>query len=329
MSGILPVGQRPVGHLGRLDLRSKSCSCRTTHPASSGDCQLDRNPGKSSASTGSARRTHTGWSDLCESVLLVRWLAALSSGLCPPVRLGIIFFHEVVNLNLSDETTSEAQRVLRRLELDGFAVVPGCLDDGTAEHLCKEFRGTQYPQRNLLSIPSIRQLAASKRVREVMEAVLGSKCFAVRGIFFNKTQSANWKVVWHQDLTISVRERRDVDGFRSWAMKDGVLHVQPPAEVMRGMLAIRLHLDESGPDNGPLRVIADSHKQGRLSAEQVASLTKEAAVTCCVPKDGALLMRPLLLHASSRCVTKKPRRVIHLEFAATELPQGLEWYERL
>jgi ectoine hydroxylase-related dioxygenase (phytanoyl-CoA dioxygenase family) len=100
-----------------------------------------------------------------------------------------------------------------------------------------------------------------------MEAALGPKCFAVRGIFFNKTQSANWKVVWHQDLTISVRERKDVDGFGSWTMKGGVLHVQPPADLMNGMLAIRLHLDESGPDNGPLRVIAGSHNQGRLSAK--------------------------------------------------------------
>jgi ectoine hydroxylase-related dioxygenase (phytanoyl-CoA dioxygenase family) len=225
---------------------------------------------------------------------------------------------------------SDASRVLRRqVEVDGFAVVPACLDEGAVEHLCKQFGDTQHPQRNLLSIPSIRQLAISKRVREVMQAALGPKCFAVRGIFFNKTQSANWKVVWHQDLTISVRERRDVDGFGSWTMKGGVLHVQPPADLMNGMLAIRLHLDESGPDNGPLRVIAGSHNQGRLSAEQVASLKKENAITCRVPKGGALLMRPMLLHASSACVIPKPRRVIHLEFAATELPQGLEWHERL
>jgi ectoine hydroxylase-related dioxygenase (phytanoyl-CoA dioxygenase family) len=225
---------------------------------------------------------------------------------------------------------SDASRVLRRqVEVDGFAVVPACLDEGAVEHLCKQFDDTQHPQRNLLSVPSVRQLATSKRVREVMEAALGPKCFAVRGIFFNKTQSANWKVVWHQDLTISVRERKDVDGFGSWTMKGGVLHVQPPADLMNGMLAIRLHLDESGPDNGPLRVIAGSHNQGRLSAEQVASLKKENAITCCVPKGGALLMRPMLLHASSACVIPKPRRVIHLEFAATELPQGLEWHERL
>jgi ectoine hydroxylase-related dioxygenase (phytanoyl-CoA dioxygenase family) len=213
--------------------------------------------------------------------------------------------------------------------VDGFAVVPACLDEGAVEHLCKQFEDTQHPQRNLLSIPSIRQLATSKRVREVMEAALGPKCFAVRGIFFNKTQSANWKVVWHQDLTISVRERKDVDGFGSWTMKGGVLHVQPPADLMNGMLAIRLHLDESGPDNGPLRVIAGSRNQGRLSAKQVASLKKENVITCRVPKGGALLMRPMLLHASSACVIPKPRRVIHLEFAAAELPQGLEWYERL
>jgi ectoine hydroxylase-related dioxygenase (phytanoyl-CoA dioxygenase family) len=208
---------------------------------------------------------------------------------------------------------SDASRVLRRqVEVDGFAVVPACLDEGAVEHLCKQFDDTQHPQRNLLSVPSVRQLATSKRVREVMEAALGPKCFAVRGIFFNKTQSANWKVVWHQDLTISVRERKDVDGFGSWTMKGGVLHVQPPADLMNGMLAIRLHLDESGPDNGPLRVIAGSHNQGRLSAEQVASLKKENAITCCVPKGGALLMRPMLLHASSACVIPKPRRVIPL-----------------
>jgi ectoine hydroxylase-related dioxygenase (phytanoyl-CoA dioxygenase family) len=223
----------------------------------------------------------------------------------------------------------ELKALEQQLELGGFAVVPMCLDESTLDCLRSQFHDTQESQRNLLSIPSIRRLATSKPVRDVMEAALGLKCFAVRGIFFNKTQSTNWKVVWHQDLTISVRERREVDGFGPWSMKDEVLHVQPPAEVMGGMLAIRLHLDESGPDNGPLRVIAGSHKKGRLSADDVARQRKEAAVICCVPKGGALLMRPLLLHASSACLVPNPRRVIHLEFAATELPQGLEWHEKL
>lgn len=101
--------------------------------------------------------------------------------------------------------------------------------------------------------------------------------------------------------------------------------MQPPAEIMNDMLAIRLHLDECGLDNGPLRVISGSHREGRLSAGQIGSCEKENSVTCTVPKGGALVMRPLLLHASSACAAPKTRRVIHIEFAAAELPHGLDW----
>ena len=182
---------------------------------------------------------------------------------------------------------------------------------------------------NLLSVPSIQALPISGAVREIMETVLGPACFAVRGIFFNKTRSSNWKVVWHQDLTIAVRERKDVNGFGPWTMKAGVLHVQPPPEVVSGLLAIRLHLDDSGIDNGPLRVITGSHRQGRFSTEQIGRWDKEKFVTCSVPKGGALVMRPLLLHASSACATPKSRRVSHIEFAAAELPHGLDWHDKV
>jgi ectoine hydroxylase-related dioxygenase (phytanoyl-CoA dioxygenase family) len=142
-----------------------------------------------------------------------------------------------------------------------------------------------------------------------------------------RLEVSNWKVVWHQDLTIAVRERKDVEGFGPWTMKAGILHVQPPPKVMSGLLAIRLHVDESGIDNGPLRVMAGSHREGRLSAEQIGNWNKEASVVCTVPEGGALVMRPLVLHASSSCAIPRSRRVIHLEFAAAELPHGLEWYD--
>lgn len=143
-----------------------------------------------------------------------------------------------------------------------------------------------------------------------------------------RRELSNWRVAWHQDLTIAVRERKTVEGFGPWTTKDGVLHVQPSAEVMNGILAIRLHLDESASDNGPLRVIPGSHREGRLSAERISSWHKQESITCTVPRGGALLMRPLLLHASSACAVPKPRRVIHLEFAAAELPHGLDWHEK-
>jgi hypothetical protein len=106
-----------------------------------------------------------------------------------------------------------ASEVRHQVELDGFAIVPACLDEGTVELLCEQFGDARSPERNLLSIPSIRRLARSPAVREVMEAVLEPGCFAVRGTLFNKTGGANWKIAWHQDLTIAVRERRNVDGL--------------------------------------------------------------------------------------------------------------------
>ena len=230
-------------------------------------------------------------------------------------------------MSLNDVSTIDA--LLPLVQRNGFAVVPACLDGRTLELFCKEFDDSRYSERNILSITSVRELATSKPVREVIASVLGPHCFAVRGIFFNKTPSSNWKVVWHQDLTIAVRERRELNGFGPWTKKAKVWHVQPPADVMSGMLSIRLHLDESGLDNGPLRVISSSHLQGRLCAEEIARLQKGNCITCAVPKGGALLMRPLLLHASSACVVPQPRRVIHLEFAATELPHALEWHDRI
>src|ERR1700730_9254260 len=216
-----------------------------------------------------------------------------------------------------------------QVQRDGFAVIPACLDETTLESLSTEFDDSHHPERNLLSIQSIQALATSSSVREIMEAILGPECFAFRGIFFNKTRTSNWKVASHQDLTIAVHERKNVEGFGPWTMKAGVLHVQPLCEVMAGMLAIRLHLDESGWDNGPLRVIAGSHSAGRLSGEQISTWSKEESVTCTVPRGGALVIRPLVLHASSASANTKSRRVIHLEFAAAELPQGLNWYNRV
>src|ERR1700761_245313 len=215
-----------------------------------------------------------------------------------------------------------------KIEQDGFAIVPQCLDIATLRSLRAQFDDASTPSRNLFSVPYIQALASSPAVRKIAEAVMGDDCFAVRGIFFNKTRASNWKVVWHQDLTVAVRERKEAVGFGPWTTKAGVPHVQPPAAVMAGMLAIRLHVDDSGEDNGPLRVIPGTHCAGRFSSEAIAAVDKTKAVTCTVPAGGAAVMRPLLLHASSESVNAKSRRVVHFEFAAADLPNGLDWHER-
>jgi len=211
------------------------------------------------------------------------------------------------------------------VERDGFAILSSCIDESLAKRLLESLDDTQYGQRNLLRELIIQKLARSQEVRRVVAPVLGPNCFAVKGILFNKTQKSNWKVPWHQDLTITVHDRIEAEGFGPWTTKGGVVNVQPRADVLRGILAIRIHLDANDHQNGPLRVIPGSHKHGRLTAEQIAKWDKSESVDCLVPRGGALLMRPLLLHASSACMLPKSRRVIHLEYSSLDLPCGLQW----
>jgi ectoine hydroxylase-related dioxygenase (phytanoyl-CoA dioxygenase family) len=226
-------------------------------------------------------------------------------------------------------TESDSPDIARIVEQDGFVTVAACLSAQIIDELGIDLSGTRHAQRNLLDVPIVRKLATSKPVRALATAVIGSGCFAVRGILFNKTPTSNWKVVWHQDKTIAVKERKELPNFGPWSVKSGVVHVQPPPSVMGKMLAIRLHLDESSESNGPLRVVPGSHLGGDLSPAEVAAWRGRAAVTCTVPRGGAILMRPLLLHASSSSLKPAMRRVIHLEFAAEELPGGLEWHTRV
>lgn len=228
---------------------------------------------------------------------------------------------------------------LQHFEREGFAVVESVLDDAAVRALQEAIaqasnsnavhqrRGSTYGIRNLLTeIRALCELANSPPVRALVEPVLGREAIPVKGILFDKTPQANWKVAWHQDTTICVRERIEVPGFSAWSVKDGVLNVQPPDDVLSSIMAIRLHLDDCDADNGALRVLPGSHVAGRLSAAQIDQWCAErSAVTCEVGQGGALLLRPLTLHASPVARNPRHRRVIHLEFAAVGLPGGLAW----
>jgi hypothetical protein len=224
---------------------------------------------------------------------------------------------------------SPMNRVGQQVEKNGYGVVSACVSEDTIRALVRTVDVRAHGVRNLLANPLIRNFAASEEVKTLVTSVLGTQCFAVRGIFFNKNPRANWKVVWHQDCVIAVRERVDVEGWGPWSIKAGVTHVRPAAQILDRMVAIRIHLDDCGHDNGPLRVIPGSHRQGFLSDKQIQDLPKDNAVSCLVYRGDAILMRPLLLHASSPALHPSNRRVIHLEFSADELPSGLAWHDRV
>ena len=218
----------------------------------------------------------------------------------------------------------------------GFAVVPSAVPEPELRELEEalhadgieskvQHRSSTYAIRNLLNQHAVRALSQSRPVRSLVESVLGPTCFAVRGILFDKTPQANWFLGWHQDPTIAVKKRVETSGFGSWSLKAGVPHVRPPATVLENMLAVRVHLDDCDASNGPLMVIPESHCRGWLRQDEIAQNTVTCASVCCeVKRGGIVLMRPLLLHASGRA-DGQHRRVVHLEFAAHDLPNGLQW----
>jgi Phytanoyl-CoA dioxygenase (PhyH) len=234
--------------------------------------------------------------------------------------------------------------VLESFEVSGFAIIERVLSPEAVVELLEATRaysagehdgvlergGRVYGGRDLLwRVPLVSRVARSAEILSVVERILGTRAFPVRGLFFDKTLETNWNLPWHQDLTIALLSRRDEPGFGPWTRKAGIPHAHAPEELLARMVTIRLHLDDSGPGDGPLRVLPGSHREGRLSARAVAEWAGRAgaiAVDCNVNAGAVVLMRPLLLHSSASRVSAGHRRVIHLEYAAEDLPGGLEWY---
>ena len=226
---------------------------------------------------------------------------------------------------------------VRNLAQDGFVVLDEFLEPGLVRELIgavesldvdvdasRSRRGVAFARRNLLSLDFVQDLIGEPSVRELLE-LIAPGMVAVRAILFDKTGDANWTVPWHQDRSISVRERLEIAGFGPWSMKAGVVHVQPPAEILRGMVTLRFHLDPCTADNGPLRVIAGTHNRILEQKEVEDCVAEGEQISCIVEAGGLVVMRPLILHASSPAVCASHRRVIHVEFGPATLPGGLDW----
>jgi ectoine hydroxylase-related dioxygenase (phytanoyl-CoA dioxygenase family) len=183
--------------------------------------------------------------------------------------------------------------------------------------------------RNLLGeVPALWPLLDTPALRGLLGELFPAGCHLNKAIYFDKPAGSNWLVAWHQDLMINVgRRAADLPGFGPWTAKAGWVAVQPPPEVLENTVTLRLHLDACDATNGALKVVSGSHLGGVVPPETIAARTATATV-CVVPAGGAMLMKPLLLHASNRSTSARPRRVIHLEFSAAELPGGLAWRER-
>jgi ectoine hydroxylase-related dioxygenase (phytanoyl-CoA dioxygenase family) len=176
-------------------------------------------------------------------------------------------------------------------------------------------------------IPETLPFIFSQNLQDIIETNFGKDYFITKSIYFDKPEKSNWFVAYHQDLTISVDKKIDIENFENWTVKHNQFAVQPPTEVLENNFTIRIHIDKTTKDNGALKVINNSHSKGILRIKNL-DLAKEKETICEVEKGGIMIMKPLLFHASNRTTNNERRRVIHIEFSRQQLPSGLEWSER-
>ena len=177
----------------------------------------------------------------------------------------------------------------------------------------------------MLSHTAIAELARDPRLAEIADAVLGAEPIAFRATLFDKSV-ANWLVAWHQDRVLPFREKRDVPGWGPWSLKSGVIHACAPTGALASVVALRLHLDDSTADTGPLRVLPETHAIGVLSDDRIREFAAQVVpVDCIAAQGGVVVIRPLLVHASSKARSSLPRRVLHFEYTSSVfLAEGLE-----
>jgi len=180
----------------------------------------------------------------------------------------------------------------------------------------------------LKEIPTTSSLVFNDKLKDLVRQFFGDNYFVVKSIYFDKPETSNWYVSYHQDLTISVDKKIEIENFGPWTTKQNQFAVQPPIEIMENIYTIRIHFDDTDENNGALRVIPKSHLK-KVYRPETIDWTIETETTCNVKKGGIMIMKPLILHSSSRTTNNKKRRVLHVEFSNQELPKEIKWAERL
>ncbi|WP_166920441.1 phytanoyl-CoA dioxygenase family protein [Flavobacterium poyangense] len=174
-------------------------------------------------------------------------------------------------------------------------------------------------------IPETLEFIFNQNLKNIIESTFGEGFFITKSIYFDKPEKSNWFVAYHQDLTISVNKKIEIENFENWTVKQNQFAVQPPKEILENNFTIRIHINKTTKENGALKVIRNSHSKGILRTENIKV---EDETICEVEKGGIMIMKPLLFHASNKTTNNERRRVIHIEFSNQQLPDGLEWSEK-
>jgi ectoine hydroxylase-related dioxygenase (phytanoyl-CoA dioxygenase family) len=198
----------------------------------------------------------------------------------------------------------------------------------TSKETFRKFEDLFAIRQFLKGIPDVAEIIFNNKLKIIIKKIFSDDYFVTKSIYFDKPGNSNWYVAYHQDITISVDKKVNINGFESWTVKQNQFAVQPPLEFLQDNFTVRIHLDDTDELNGALKVIPKTHNKGIFKPETIG-LEKDSEEICNVKQGGIMLMHPLLMHASGRTVSNQKRRVIHIEFSNKVLPENLNWSEKM
>ncbi|UZT99644.1 phytanoyl-CoA dioxygenase family protein [Chryseobacterium fluminis] len=222
--------------------------------------------------------------------------------------------YTIINRIFSDEEIEQISKVIQNAD--------------TSNETFRKSENLFAIRQFLKEIPEAVNLIFNENIKKVIKEIFGDRYFVVKSIYFDKPEKSNWYVAYHQDLTVSVDQKVELPDFGPWTTKQNQFAVQPPLHILENIFTIRIHLDDTDEHNGALKVVPKSHAKGIYRPETIDWNTEKEKI-CTVEKGGIMIMKPLLLHGSNRTTTGRKRRVIHIEFSDMELPEALNWAEKM
>lgn len=210
------------------------------------------------------------------------------------------------------------------IDCKGYAGVPDVIEPAECVQVLEDLAALPLSRsragvRHAMRYPPLRAIAEDPRVLEIAREILGYGALPFRATLFDKSQNSNWLVAWHQDTALPMRAKREEVGWGPWSVKGGIDCAHAPAKILEQILALRIHFDDSTADNGPLRILPGTHSIGVLSDEKIHALSRsDTAQQCVVMRGGAIAMRTLIVHASSKSNSPQSRRVLHVEYAPSQ-----------
>jgi len=144
----------------------------------------------------------------------------------------------------------------KTIEENGFAILPRLFSPEYLDRLLQKInelapRRSRAGVRHALGLAPVAELSQQPQLIDLARAVLGPDAFPFRATLFDKSPTANWLVVWHQDTVLPLRTRAEIPGWGPWSVKEGIHYAHAPAAALSQVLALRVHLDDSSAKNGP------------------------------------------------------------------------------